>query len=263
MFTLSMKSVMIKRWFNAIARGSQRREVCGWLLFSVAIHGMVFALAPTMVREEISVTIESGNTPLLAAFITEPRSSAAPPEATPPPELNEPVVTAVAEETAELVPEPEVAPHVTEVAELTPPEFDLSLPLPEETAEVEPIETAEVVAPREPEDPSSEPLEEIAFPESAPVDEAIGSDIPAPPQPLVQPAPPYPVIALRRQLEGRVKLAVTLDDLGKPRYVEVAESSGYAFFDRAALETVRDRWRFDRGAREPVIVSMTFELRNR
>lgn len=58
------------------------------------------------------------------------------------------------------------------------------------------------------------------------------------------PAPQYPARSRRRAEQGTVILHVLVAADGLVKRVEIAESSGFDDLDRAALETVRIRWRF-------------------
>jgi TonB family protein len=77
------------------------------------------------------------------------------------------------------------------------------------------------------------------------------------------PSPEYPRSALQAGAEGRVQMAVDLDSQGRVVGVRLANSSGDAELDRAVLETVRERWRFEnvRGGASniPVEVYMTVD----
>ncbi|HEY0682522.1 MAG TPA: energy transducer TonB [Steroidobacter sp.] len=55
--------------------------------------------------------------------------------------------------------------------------------------------------------------------------------------------PAYPPAARRAGEEGTVRLKVLVDEKGRPRDVTVANSSGFARLDQAAIEAVR-KWRF-------------------
>ena len=79
---------------------------------------------------------------------------------------------------------------------------------------------------------------------SAPV--ARGSDTPVP---ISQPAPRYPQEALRRNIGGTVRVKVTVATDGSVDRLDVAESSGNRYLDRAAMEAVR-RWRFQPAVRD-------------
>ena len=60
---------------------------------------------------------------------------------------------------------------------------------------------------------------------------------------LYTPAPNYPLEARRLHLEGQVLLHVRVDRAGEPREATIAQSSGVALLDQAALTGVR-AWRF-------------------
>ncbi|MFN7183476.1 MAG: TonB family protein, partial [Thermomonas haemolytica] len=65
----------------------------------------------------------------------------------------------------------------------------------------------------------------------------------AQPTPLSTPPPRYPPEALRMGIGGTVKVRVTVTPDGRVDRLELAETSGNRYLDRAALETVR-RWTF-------------------
>ena len=61
---------------------------------------------------------------------------------------------------------------------------------------------------------------------------------------LQNPAPTYPPMAKRQNQTGRVVLRVTVSAEGLPTNVIVLTSSGYELLDQAALDVVRNRWKF-------------------
>lgn len=69
-------------------------------------------------------------------------------------------------------------------------------------------------------------------------------------QPVAEhrPKPRYPAIARRRGYEGEVLLLVEVRSDGGVGAVTVSRSSGHEVLDRAAQETVRERWRFRPGS---------------
>jgi periplasmic protein TonB len=77
--------------------------------------------------------------------------------------------------------------------------------------------------------------------------------------------PTYPAGAIRAGEEGTVRLRVFVDERGRPGEVQVAQSSGFARLDAAALDAVR-RWRFQaatEGGRAISVwtqVAITFKL---
>jgi len=78
-----------------------------------------------------------------------------------------------------------------------------------------------------------------------PASAAAASAVDVPPRKLpTNPPPPYPPDAVAQRQEGRVLLKVHIDQHGRVEKISVAQSSGVASLDRAALETVRT-WRFE------------------
>lgn len=61
---------------------------------------------------------------------------------------------------------------------------------------------------------------------------------------LQNPAPTYPPMAKRQNQTGRVVLRVTVSAEGLPTNVVVITSSGYELLDQAAVDVVRNRWKF-------------------
>lgn len=81
------------------------------------------------------------------------------------------------------------------------------------------------------------------------------------------PQPSYPATALRRGIEGSVRVKVRIDTRGRVQRVEVLEVDGHRAFGDAVLDVIR-QWRFDpavhRGQRVPVfgVKEIRFELRD-
>lgn len=85
---------------------------------------------------------------------------------------------------------------------------------------------------------------------------------------LQNPKPPYPPLAFRMRVEGKVVLlALVLPD-GRAGNVKIIESSGSDLLDQSALSTVR-QWKFTPARKDGVIVTqavripVTFSLKNR
>ncbi|WP_303785672.1 energy transducer TonB [Azovibrio restrictus] len=84
---------------------------------------------------------------------------------------------------------------------------------------------------------------------------------------LHNPKPPYPLLARRRGVEGKVLLKVQVSAAGLAEQVQIAQSSGHDSLDEAALNTVRT-WRFvpaqrgDTPVAAAVLVPITFKLEN-
>ena len=108
----------------------------------------------------------------------------------------------------------------------------------------------------EPPAPPPAPVAPAAPP--APIAQARGNDTPIP---ISQPAPRYPQEALRRDAGGTVRVRVTVATDGSVDRLEVAESSGNRYLDRAAMEAVR-RWRFQPAVRDgqPVVADVVVPI---
>lgn len=63
-----------------------------------------------------------------------------------------------------------------------------------------------------------------------------------------RPAPEYPRMAIQLGQEGKVVIALTVDESGKITSAEVKQSSGSSILDRGALESIRRHWVFPPGA---------------
>jgi protein TonB len=79
--------------------------------------------------------------------------------------------------------------------------------------------------------------------------------------------PTYPPASRRAGEEGTVKLRILVDERGAPREVQVAQGSGFARLDQAAMDAVR-KWRFAAATNGSTAitawthVSITFKLTN-
>ena len=95
---------------------------------------------------------------------------------------------------------------------------------------------------------------------------------PAPPAPPVvvlpssnasylnNPKPSYPAMSRRLGETGRVVLRVLIGTDGRAQEAHIQRSSGYERLDQVALETVRDRWRYQPGTRNGVPEAMWFNV---
>ena len=129
----------------------------------------------------------------------------------------------------------------------------LRLPDAVQRAPVSPPDQARII--NEPPPPPPEPAATTA--PVAPV-ASRGNAIPVP---ISQPAPRYPQEALRRDAGGTVRVRVTVATDGSVDRLEVAESSGNRYLDRAAMEAVR-RWRFQPAVRDgqPVVADVVVPI---
>lgn len=85
---------------------------------------------------------------------------------------------------------------------------------------------------------------------------------------LKNPKPPYPPMAVKMRLEGKVVLLVEVLTDGKAGRVGLETSSGHDLLDQSALETVK-KWQFAPAKKNGVIVNqvvripITFNLKSR
>ncbi len=112
-------------------------------------------------------------------------------------------------------------------------------------------------------------LPQVSVPVERPASAAATGAVDVLPRKLpTNPAPPYPPDAFAQRQEGRVLLQVHIDQRGRVEEISVAQSSGVASLDRAALETVRT-WRFEparrggKAAASVVIVPVRFSIEQR
>jgi len=85
---------------------------------------------------------------------------------------------------------------------------------------------------------------------------------------LQNPKPPYPPLAFRARIEGKVVLIAEVEPDGRAGQVRILESSGNEMLDQSALTTVR-QWKFTPARKDGVIITqavripITFSLKNR
>ena len=85
---------------------------------------------------------------------------------------------------------------------------------------------------------------------------------------LNNPKPPYPPLAVRMRLEGKVTLLAEVLPDGKAGRVAVETSSGHEMLDQSALQTVK-QWQFSPARKDGVIITqvvripITFNLKSR
>ncbi|NKF22468.1 energy transducer TonB [Solimonas marina] len=119
------------------------------------------------------------------------------------------------------------------------------------------------------------PIDKPPPPDSAPKVEEVP---PAPPQVvppnfvaayLNNPGPRYPHLSVQMREQGTVLLLVLVDANGRAQKVTVKTSSGHSRLDDAAVDVVRQRWRFvpakqgDQNVAAWVEIPITFELKHR
>ena len=116
-----------------------------------------------------------------------------------------------------------------------------------------PVESAVLLAPAPFAASSTVPARADATPEATEFKPGSGTPI--------TPQPEYPALALRRGYEGKVVINFTVDVSGSVGRVELGRSSGFTVLDDAALNVVRNRWRFPPGAVRHHFVEIIFQLK--
>lgn len=223
-------------------------------LLSLALHGLLLTgawlwpttPAETPIRPEpVTLVSLAAAPPVPASPAARPEPVQSPPEPTPAP----PKPAAA--------PKPEVA---LERKPAPPPKPAPRRTTPSTTAlAVEPVRAAPSPAAHSPAAPTEPAITRAAAPQApGAVEQApIAIDLNAAYR--LNPAPNYPPLALRRRWEGTTRLRVELDSEGRPITVTLADSSGHAILDEAALEAVR-RWRFRPATRSGKPVPATVEV---
>lgn len=85
---------------------------------------------------------------------------------------------------------------------------------------------------------------------------------------LKNPKPPYPPLAVKMRLEGRVDIIAEVLPDGRAGRVGIESSSGHDLLDQSALQTVK-QWQFTPARKDGVIISqvvripINFNLKNR
>jgi protein TonB len=85
---------------------------------------------------------------------------------------------------------------------------------------------------------------------------------------LQNPKPPYPPLAFRARIEGKVTLLAEVLPDGRAGQVRILESSGHDLLDQSAMSTVK-KWKFTPSRKDGVIITqdvrihITFSLNNR
>lgn len=141
-------------------------------------------------------------------------------------------------------PEPLPLPPKPETVEVVHKQQALPVtpPLPAPTATVE--EAQGIIL------PAAEPTAVEAAPTLAPSTPLAGAQL----QYRSNPAPSYPIQALRNHEQGTVLLRVEVDPSGQPVNVSIERSSGSRSLDQAARQQVLRHWRFVPAQRDGVAV---------
>jgi protein TonB len=75
------------------------------------------------------------------------------------------------------------------------------------------------------------------------------------------PAPTYPGFAQRNRYQGTVTVEILVDASGAVTAANVKKSSSYPMLDDAAVQVVKNRWRFPPGGARHLLWDCTFELK--
>ncbi|HTL57821.1 MAG TPA: energy transducer TonB [Candidatus Limnocylindrales bacterium] len=74
------------------------------------------------------------------------------------------------------------------------------------------------------------------------------------------PPPQYPGVGLRNHYQGTVTIEIQVDATGKITVARVQKSSGFPALDEAALDVVKNRWRFPPGTERNYYWPCVFQL---
>jgi protein TonB len=86
---------------------------------------------------------------------------------------------------------------------------------------------------------------------------------PPPPQPpklVTKPLPPYPALSQRLGEQGTTRLKCTVGTDGKATDVSVANSSGSTRLDAAAVQYVKENWKWEPATRDGKPVADTIQV---
>ena len=72
--------------------------------------------------------------------------------------------------------------------------------------------------------------------------------------------PPYPAASQRLKEEGKVLLALYVDETGKVQQAKVEKTSGFPLLDESALVTATNTWRFAPGKLQGQPAAMWFKI---
>jgi len=140
-------------------------------------------------------------------------------------------------------------------------EVRLVAPAPMEAPQAEPVPKRQAVTSAAVAPVSNDAPEMLTAPAAPAVAQAVEAAPPRPPVPeqapspvpvtppdlraayLSNPRPPYPLVARRLGLEGRVVLRAEILETGACNQILVSQSSGHEVLDQAALQAVK-QWRF-------------------
>jgi protein TonB len=76
---------------------------------------------------------------------------------------------------------------------------------------------------------------------------------------LKNPKPPYPPLAVKMRLEGKVSVLVEVLPNGRAGKVAIESSSGHDLLDQSALQTIKE-WQFTPARKDGVIISQVVRI---
>lgn len=130
----------------------------------------------------------------------------------------------------------------------------------------EPITKQPIFHPKPTPSPIASPVEPIPLAPTTPTTnpspgvQVIGA--PVPEEPVSKALPLYPQVAINKEVEGRVRLSITIMPDGTVRDVVVVSARPRGYFEEAAIRAVRTwRYRQSNVIRTNVIVDIDFVLR--
>lgn len=209
------------------------------IIFSVAVHGMIFGGSMLMAREEVRQT-ERVYRVALADFAQPVRQQ---PPVPPAPEPPKPETPPPPEPPKPMPPKPE--PQKTE-------------PVKEQVRKISPKKSNKKPAKPRPVQPAPQPTPPVA---AGPQARTIGglsaydSDkLDQRPGITKRVMPEYPTRARRMNVEGQVMVQVVVDKQGMPRNGQIVRATPSGYFEDAALKAVR-RMRFTPGRLKGQVVN--------
>ncbi len=143
-------------------------------------------------------------------------------------------------------------PTTVEQTPLPIPEVAVDLPLPS----IQPLElpaatfeaTVRIARPSVRHEPLPQAVAEKPSAQSAPVAGPMGeTEVDVPPRPIHDPQPAYPSTAIRRRIEGHVRVDLLVDLEGNVAQLRIADRSGPPSFEQSVRQTVLSDWRFEPG----------------
>ncbi len=76
---------------------------------------------------------------------------------------------------------------------------------------------------------------------------------------LKNPKPPYPPLAVKMRLEGKVSVLVEVLPSGRAGKVAIESSSGHDLLDQSAIQTIKE-WQFTPARKDGVIISQVVRI---